>query len=80
VPFPSLLIARTGVHRAVAATGLLVIGAVDDASGGWTAPLLVILRAVALMAVAGTPAAGGRSAAAEERIPAPVAAGRSARG
>ncbi|MBY3552527.1 MFS transporter [Modestobacter lapidis] len=44
----------------VAATGPLVIGAVHDASGGWTLPLLVILGAVAVMAVAGAPAAGGR--------------------
>jgi CP family cyanate transporter-like MFS transporter len=44
----------------VAATGPLVIGAVHDASGGWTVPLLVILGAVTVMAVAGAPAAGGR--------------------
>jgi CP family cyanate transporter-like MFS transporter len=69
-----------GGGYAVAATGPLVIGAVHDASGGWTAPLLVILGAVALMAVAGTPAAGGGPGAAEVRAPAPVAAGRSARG
>jgi CP family cyanate transporter-like MFS transporter len=47
----------------VAATGPLVIGALHDASGGWTVPLLVILGAVAVMAVAGAPAAGGRPAA-----------------
>ena len=69
-----------GGGYAVAATGPLVIGAVHDASGGWTAPLLVILGAVVLMAVAGTASAGGRSGAAEERPPVPVAAGRSARG
>jgi MFS transporter, CP family, cyanate transporter len=69
-----------GGGYAVAATGPLVLGAVHDASGGWTAPLLVILGAVVLMAVTGTPAAGGRSVAAAEREPVPVAAGRSARG
>jgi CP family cyanate transporter-like MFS transporter len=69
-----------GGGYAVAATGPLVIGAVHDASGGWTAPLLVILGAVVLMAVTGTPAAGGRSDAAEEPERVPVAAGRSARG
>jgi CP family cyanate transporter-like MFS transporter len=44
----------------VAATGPLVIGTAHDASGGWTLPLLVILGAVAVMAVVGAPAAGGR--------------------
>jgi CP family cyanate transporter-like MFS transporter len=44
----------------VAATGPLVLGWLHDASGGWTVPLLVILGAVAVMAVAGAPAVGGR--------------------
>ena len=45
----------------VAATGPLVIGSVHDATGGWTAPLLVILGSVVVMAVAGTASAGGRA-------------------
>ena len=71
-----------GGGYAVAATGPLVIGAVHDASGGWTVPLLVILGAVVVMAVAGTPAAGGRSGAAADEMagPEPVPAGRSSRG
>jgi len=66
----------------VAATGPLVIGAVHDASGGWTAPLLVILGAVAVMAVAGAPAAGGRpdGAATDVREPAGARPGRGTRG
>jgi CP family cyanate transporter-like MFS transporter len=55
----------------VAATGPLVVGAVHDASGGWTLPLLVILGAVAVMAVAGAPAAGGRADAAAEDVAEP---------
>jgi CP family cyanate transporter-like MFS transporter len=66
----------------VAATGPLVIGAVHDASGGWTVPLLVILGAVAVMAVAGAPAAGGRPAApaADVAGPAEVPSERGSRG
>ncbi|MCU1603743.1 MAG: transporter, partial [Modestobacter sp.] len=66
----------------VAATGPLVIGALHDASGGWTVPLLVILGAVAVMAVAGAPAAGGRSAAgpADVEGPAVVPSGRGSHG
>ena len=45
----------------IAATGPLVIGAVHDLSGGWTVPMLVILGAVAVMAVAGGLSAGGRT-------------------
>ena len=51
---------QTGGYT-VAATGPLVVGAVHDATGGWTVPLLVILGAVAVMAVVGAPAAGGRA-------------------
>ncbi|MEU2349464.1 MFS transporter [Modestobacter sp. NPDC049651] len=66
----------------VAATGPLVVGAVHDASGGWTAPLLVILGSVVVMAVAGTASAGGRPAATTDDVPEPepVPAGRGARG
>ncbi len=66
----------------VAATGPLVIGAVHDASGGWTVPLLVTLGVVTLMAVAGAPAAGGRAEAVTEDVvePARVPAERGARG
>src|SRR4051812_35567437 len=42
----------------VAALGPLVVGAVHEATGGWTAPLLVILGAVILLGVAGTFSAG----------------------
>jgi CP family cyanate transporter-like MFS transporter len=45
----------------VAATGPLVVGALHDASGGWTVPMLVVLGAVAVMAVAGGLSAGGRT-------------------
>ncbi|WP_222268668.1 MFS transporter [Modestobacter marinus] len=57
----------------VAALGPLVVGAVHEATDGWTAPLLVILGAVAVMAVAGAPSAGGRTPpGVREADPAPV--------
>lgn len=46
----------------VAATGPSVVGAAHEASGGWTAPLLVVLTSITVLAVAGTAAAGGREA------------------
>jgi MFS transporter, CP family, cyanate transporter len=46
----------------IAAAGPPVMGAVHTATGGWTAPLLVVLAAIALLAVAGTAAAGSRPA------------------
>ena len=45
----------------VAAAGPPVVGAVHAATGDWTAPLLVVLAAIALLAVAGS-AASGRAA------------------
>ena len=42
----------------VASTGPTVVGAVHAATAGWTAPLLVVLAAITLLAVAGTAAAG----------------------
>ena len=42
----------------VAATGPTVVGAVHEATGGWTAPLLVVLAAIILLGVAGTASAG----------------------
>ena len=42
----------------VAATGPTVVGAVHEATGGWTAPLLVVLGAIILLGVAGTFSAG----------------------
>jgi CP family cyanate transporter-like MFS transporter len=42
----------------VAATGPTVVGAVHEASGGWTAPLLVVLAAIVLLGTAGTVSAG----------------------
>lgn len=48
----------------VAAAGPTVVGAVHAATAGWTAPLLVVLGAIALLGVAGTVAAGpGRESA-----------------
>jgi CP family cyanate transporter-like MFS transporter len=35
-----------------------VVGAVHEATGGWTAPLLVVLAAIVLLGVAGTASAG----------------------
>lgn len=64
----------------VAATGPLVIGAVHEASGGWSTPLLVILGSVIVMAVTGTASAGGRTEAATEAGPIPVPAGEEHRG
>jgi CP family cyanate transporter-like MFS transporter len=69
-----------GGGYAVAATGPLVIGAVHDATGGWTVPLLVILGAVVVMAVAGTATAGGRTDGETEAGPVPVPAGEERRG
>jgi CP family cyanate transporter-like MFS transporter len=52
----------------VAATGPLVVGAVHEATGNWTAPLLVILTATLLFCVATTASAGrGGAAHAESR-------------
>ncbi len=48
-----------GVGYTVAAAGPPVLGAVHDASGDWTAPLLVVLGAIVVLAVAGTTAALG---------------------
>jgi MFS transporter, CP family, cyanate transporter len=45
----------------VAAAGPPVVGAVHAATGGWTAPLSVVLAAIGLLAVAGGIAAGGRA-------------------
>ena len=47
----------------VAATGPFVLGAVHEAAGGWTAPLLVVLASILVLAVAGMLAAGDRRAA-----------------
>ena len=69
-----------GGGYAVAATGPLAIGAVHDVTGGWTAPLLVILGAVIVMAVAGTASAGGRTEDETDAGPEPVPAGEERRG
>jgi CP family cyanate transporter-like MFS transporter len=42
----------------VAATGPFVLGAVHETSGGWTAPLLVVLASITVLAVAGWLSAG----------------------
>jgi MFS transporter, CP family, cyanate transporter len=42
----------------VAATGPTVVGAVHDATGTWTTPLLVVLGSVAVLTIAGALAAG----------------------
>ena len=44
----------------VAATGPSVVGAVHEATAGWTAPLLVVLGSITVLAVFGTAAAGGQ--------------------
>ena len=64
----------------VAATGPLVVGAVHEATGGWTVPLLVILGAVLVLAVAGTASAGGRARSQIEAGPELVPAGEERRG
>ncbi|OZM81336.1 CynX/NimT family MFS transporter [Pseudonocardia sp. MH-G8] len=46
----------------VAAAGPPVIGAVHAATGGWTAPLLVVVAAIALLATAATAVAVGQRA------------------
>jgi CP family cyanate transporter-like MFS transporter len=57
----------------LAALGPLVLGAVHEATDGWTVPLLVILGAVTVMAAAGAPSAGGRTpSGVREADPAPV--------
>ena len=42
----------------VASTGPTVVGAVHEATAGWTAPLLVVLGAIILLGTAGTFSAG----------------------
>ncbi|GHE13736.1 MFS transporter [Klenkia taihuensis] len=49
-----------GGGYAVAATGPLVVGSVHDLTGGWTVPMLLVLGAIVVMAVAGGLSAGGR--------------------
>jgi MFS transporter, CP family, cyanate transporter len=44
----------------VAAAGPTVVGAVHEATGGWTAPLLVVLAAIVLLGTAGAASAGRR--------------------
>lgn len=44
----------------VAATGPFVVGAVHEASGGWTAPLLVVLTSILVLGVAGLLSSGER--------------------
>lgn len=44
-----------GGGHLVAATGMLVVGAVTEATGGWTGPLLVILGSITVMAATGSP-------------------------
>jgi MFS transporter, CP family, cyanate transporter len=48
-----------GGSYVVASAGPTVVGAVHGATAGWTAPLLVVLAAIALLGVAGTASAGG---------------------
>ena len=69
-----------GGGYAVAATGPLLLGTAHDATGGWTVPLLVILGAVAVMAVAGTASAGGRIEDETDAGPPPAPAGEEHRG
>ncbi|WP_218602355.1 MFS transporter [Pseudonocardia abyssalis] len=55
----------------IAATGPTIVGAVHEATGTWTAPLLVVLGAVTLLTVAGGFSASAR--ADQVRLPAPRA-------
>jgi CP family cyanate transporter-like MFS transporter len=48
-----------GCAYVVASAGPTVVGAVHAATAGWTAPLVVVLAAIALLGVAGTASAGG---------------------
>ncbi|GAB7193030.1 MFS transporter [Kineococcus sp. NUM-3379] len=52
---------QTGGYT-VAATGPALVGAAHEVSGGWDLPLLVVLSAVCVMAVAGALSAGRRTA------------------
>jgi CP family cyanate transporter-like MFS transporter len=45
-----------------------VVGAVHEATGGWTAPLLVVLAAIVLLGVAGTASAGRAPRTADDRV------------
>ena len=45
--------AQTGAY-AIAACGPVAVGALHDATGGWTAPLIMLLAVAAVMAAAGT--------------------------
>ncbi len=45
----------------IAAAGPTVVGAVHDATGSWTGPLLVVVASVAALTIGGTLAAGARS-------------------
>ena len=47
----------------VAATGPFVLGAVHEASGGWTAPLAVVLASILVLGVAGMLSSGDRHTA-----------------
>lgn len=51
-----------GGGYALGACGPFVVGAAHDATGGWTAPLLVLLGAVGVLLLAGTPGVPRRHA------------------
>ena len=52
----------------LAATGPVLLGAVHQVTGGWTAPLLILIAFLVLQAAAGLGAAVNRHAAPEQRL------------
>ncbi|MWA05741.1 MFS transporter [Actinomadura sp. LD22] len=60
-----------GVGYVIAASGPLVIGALHDATGGWTVPMIAVLAVCAALAVPGLPAGRDRTLGSPPPIPAP---------
>ncbi|MBD2897781.1 MFS transporter [Spirillospora sp. NPDC000708] len=60
-----------GVGYVIAALGPLVIGALHDATGGWTVPMIAVLAVCGALAVPGLPAGRNRTLGSTVPIPAP---------
>ena len=60
-----------GVGYVIAAFGPLVIGALHDATDGWTVPMIAVLAVGAALAVPGLPAGRNRTLGSPQPIPAP---------
>ncbi|KAB2382804.1 CynX/NimT family MFS transporter [Actinomadura montaniterrae] len=60
-----------GVGYVIAALGPLVIGALHDATGGWTVPMIAVLGVCAALAVPGLPAGRNRTLGSPAPIPTP---------